>query len=81
MEQLDSALFPIPGLVDYRASFDGILHLDCLCSELDIVQQMRAAIAERYPGLETDITVVPAARSHYPLYLGKRHILLHQNNI
>lgn len=77
METLDSALFSIPGLVDYRASFDGILHLDCLCLDLDIVHQVHAALNRIYPGLKVNVTVASATRSHRPVYLGKRHILLH----
>ena len=74
MEELDSTLFPIPGLVDYRASFDESLHLDCLCLDLEIAQQVRTAAKRKYPGLRVAVTVAAAARSHRPLYLGKRYI-------
>lgn len=74
IEELDSALFAVPGLVDYRACFDGALRLDCLCLGQDIGGQIRNAVKSIHPGLETVISVQPATREHRPLYLGKRYV-------
>ena len=76
IEVLDSALFEIPGLVDYRASFDGILRLDCLCLDNQGADRIRRAAQQKYPRLEVLASVSPTAREHHPLYLGKRHVLL-----
>ena len=73
MEELDSVLFRIPELVDYRAEFDGMLHLHCLCFG-SAADQVPDAVCQLLPMLKTTVTSEPAARSHRPLYLGKRHI-------
>jgi phenylacetate-coenzyme A ligase PaaK-like adenylate-forming protein len=74
METLDSRLFHIPELVDYLASFDGILHLHCLCKHSDVKEQLAAAVKQAYPGLEAEITSNVVLSAHRPLYLGKRYI-------
>ena len=73
MEEMDSTLFAIPGLADYRASFDGKLNLYCLCLDCQAREQIRGAVQRKYPKLEVDVTVAPVTREHRPLYLGKRH--------
>ena len=74
MEELDSLLFPIPGLVDYRACFDGKLNLHCRCLG-QVTDTAAQLLKNAFPDLETVISWEPAAREHRPLYLGKRHIL------
>ena len=74
MEELDSILFKIPGLVDYRAAFDGKLHLDCL-SQCRIDDLILDVLRKNYPHLEVKIASKAAARADRPQYLGKRHIL------
>ena len=74
IEELDSILFPIPGLVDYRAGFDGKLHLQCL-SLTSVADAVSAAVRQKYPGMETEITEETAAGTHRPMYPGKRCVL------
>ena len=74
IEELDSALFRIPELVDYRARFDGKVHLHCLCNGriTDAVSDLLQQTA-LWP--EAEITTESVTHQHRPLYPGKRHIL------
>ena len=74
MEALDSMLFAAPGLVDYRASYDGRLKLHCRCrgqsgEEIDL------ALKRGFPHLEAEVFAEPASRAQRPLYLGKRCVV------
>lgn len=73
MEDLDSALFGIAGLVDYRASFDGKLTIEArtLCEALQ--KQIRDAARKIYPDLQIMVQTSLCRRSDRPMYLGKRH--------
>ena len=73
IEELDSILFGIPGLVDYQAGFDGKLHLDCLGISR-IADSVRSAVGQKYPQLEVTVSGQSIIRDHRPLYLGKRYI-------
>ena len=75
IEELDSALFAVPGLVDYRAGFDGVLNLECLCLDDECADEIRSAARQKYPRLEVAVSATSAVREHRPLYFGKRHIL------
>ena len=75
IEELDSVLFSIPELVDYRVSFQKKLYINCLGSDLDIVDAVRVTIQKIYPGLDVDITVSPSSRACRPMYPGKRCVL------
>ena len=74
IEELDSILFQIPGLVDYRASLDGKFILHCL-SLAPVTGNIFEAVQQKYPGLEAVISEETADRNHHPLYPGKRHII------
>jgi hypothetical protein len=74
MEDMDSALFAIPELVDYRASLDDALRLECLCRDLRIADRIRGVVAARYPGVRVEVSVRAATRDHRPMYLGKRYV-------
>ena len=75
MEALDSALFRIPGLVDYRVSFDGKLMIEArtLCSGLEA--QLCKAAEALYPELRIEVYTSLCQYSDRPMYLGKRHIV------
>lgn len=75
MEELDSLLFPLPGLVDYRAKFDGRLHLEAAVLSADTEKQMDALAHAHYPQMDIVITAKPAEQGDRPLYLGKRHLI------
>ena len=72
--ELDSVLFRIPELVDYRATLGKTLHLDCLCRDTRIADRISRAVKALYPWLEAEVSVKPAAGNHRPLYPGKRHL-------
>ena len=74
IENLDSLLFVIPGLIDYRAAFDGKLYLHCLCLG-SIRETVLDAVQKKYPDLEVSYSAEFATRDHRPLYLGKRYPL------
>ena len=74
MEELDSLLFSVPGLVDYRVSADGGWSLHCLCRE-PVTEAVFGLLRGGYPGLEWKITEQPVTRNHRPMYLGKRYVL------
>ena len=75
IEELDSHLFRIPGLADYRASFDGRLVIEArtLCEDLRI--QIFNVAKVRYPDLQIEVHTSSCLHSDRPMYLGKRHIV------
>ena len=75
MEELDSHLFRLPGLADYRASFDGRLIIEArtLCEDLRI--QIFNVAKVRYPDLQIEVHTSSCLHSDRPMYLGKRHIV------
>lgn len=74
MEALDSALFPLETLIDYRASFDGVLHIDARTVD-GLGADWLARAAERCcPGRKVAVRVSPASPAMGPMYLGKRFV-------
>ena len=73
IEELDSILFQIPGLVDYRASLDEKCILHCLSSE-PVTEKVIEAVQQKYPGRKVVVSEETADRNHRPLYPGKRYI-------
>lgn len=75
IEELDSALFQIPELVDYRASFDGCLAIEartlCEGSQIQIYDEAK----EIYPDLQINVHASLCQLSDHPMHLGKRHIV------
>ena len=74
MEELDSILFRIPGLVDYKAGFDGKLYVDCLCRN-GICEAASDAVHRKYPDMEVIVSEEIVTGKNRPLYLGKRHLI------
>lgn len=74
IEVLDSALFRVPGLVDYRAEYDGNLKLYCR-GQGRISHLVAEAVNRLYPHLETDIYEETADRVQTPMYPGKRSVI------
>ena len=74
IEELDSLLFQIPGLVDYRVYLDDQLRIEAYGS-LASPEPIRAAIATRYPQLKVHISLFPATEDLRPAYLGKRYVI------
>lgn len=75
IEDLDSTLFGLAGLVDYRASFDGKLTIEARTLCVGLEEQLRSAAKERYPDLEVCVYTTLCQPSHRPMYLGKRHVV------
>ena len=74
IEELDSALFRIPELVDYRASWNGKLSIEAYGNLLS-GETIQTAVKELYPRAKVSVCVLPAGKEKRPLYLGKRHII------
>ena len=76
MEILDSALFRISELVDYRVSLDEMLHVEAFCTDSEGVEEkILDAVKKIYPHLEVAVSVECCGLDHRPAYLGKRHII------
>ena len=76
MEALDSVLFSIPELVDYRVSFDGMLSIQAFATRIgDTEDRIRGIVGKAYPHLKAGISVQLSHCDHRPAYLGKRHII------
>ncbi len=75
IEELDSKLFHIPELLDYRASFDGKLTIEArtLCEGMQ--RQIYDGAKEIYPDLQINVQTSLCRQSDRPMYLGKRHIV------
>lgn len=74
IEELDSALFPIPALVDYRASWDGALTIEARVLQPGMDQPIREAVMALYPELEIHVRTTGILPTDRPMYLGKRHV-------
>lgn len=75
MEELDSRLFRIPELVDYRASFDGKLTIEARTLCEGVQRQIYDGAKEIYPELQVNVHTSLCRQSDRPMYLGKRHIV------
>ena len=75
MEKLDDALFSVPWVVDFKASFDGCLNLEisALLKGLDTV--LFHCIKALYPDIPLNIHTRLARKTDLPAYAGKRQIL------
>lgn len=74
MEDLDSILFRIPDLVDYRASYRNKFYFHCLFRN-QITDTVLDTVEKKLPGLEAEISAESVAWEHGPLYPGKRYLL------
>lgn len=74
MEALDSVLFPLETLIDYRASFDGVLHLEARTRDGGGEAWLEETAREACPGRAVTVQVSPACPEDVPMYMGKRHI-------
>ena len=74
MERLDSALFSLETLVDYRAAFDGTLHIDARTVDGQGRERLTQAANDCCPGRTVMVRVSSAEPDDRPMYLGKRYI-------
>ena len=76
MEALDSALFRIPELVDYRASMEAKLHIEAFCTDSEGVEEkILDTLKKIYPHLDAAVSAELCTPDHRPAYLGKRHVI------
>ena len=75
IEELDSKLFHIPELVDYRTSFDGKLTIEARTHCEGVQRQIYDGAKEIYPDLQINVQTSLCRQSDRPMYLGKRHIV------
>lgn len=75
IEELDSKLFRIPELVDYRASFDRCLTIEARALDLSVETQIYSAAKTLYPALQIEVHTSSCRQPDRPMYLGKRHIV------
>ena len=75
IEELDSKLFHIPELVDYRTSFDGKLTIEARTLCEGVQRQIYDGAKEIYPELQINVQTSLCRQSDRPMYLGKRHIV------
>ena len=74
MEDLDSALFPLETLIDYRASFDGVLRIDARTVDGLGADWLARAAEKCCPGRRVAVRVSPAFPAMGPMYMGKRFV-------
>lgn len=75
MEALDSALFALEDLVDYRATLNGGLLLDARTRKPGLEAQIKALAESCCPGISAEVKTESCSLSHRPMYLGKRHVI------
>lgn len=75
IEELDSHLFRIPGLADYRASFEGGLIIEARTLSEGLQMQILGAAKALYPDWQMEVHTSSCLHSDRPMYLGKRHIV------
>lgn len=75
MEALDSALFSLPGVIDYRARLDNRSLLDVRVSESGLEEIIRTKAAACCPGFSIRVQTTLFSYGDTPLYPGKRRIL------
>lgn len=75
IEDIDSSLFQIHGLVDHRASWDGKLTIEARTIGTDQEAQILGAMGSLYPDLEILVRTSACQLSDRPMYFGKRHIV------
>ena len=74
IEELDSTLFHIPELVDYRAALNEKLRIEAYGNTLS-EEPILMAMQLLYPQLKVSVCLQNADVEHRPAYLGKRHII------
>ena len=74
IEALDSGLFRIPELVDYRACFDGSLKIEAKMTKSGMEYEIAEAVGHCYPGADVSVRTELCALTDRPMYLGKRFV-------
>ena len=75
MEKLDEALFRIPGLVDCRAEFDGVLRIGARVLEPGLEVEIERAASACFPTLPVHVSCAICSMKDGPMYPGKRYVI------
>ena len=75
MEKLDEALFRIPGLVDCRAEFDGVLNISARVLEPGLEVEIERAASACFPTLPVHVSCAICSMKDGPMYPGKRYVI------
>jgi phenylacetate-coenzyme A ligase PaaK-like adenylate-forming protein len=75
IEELDSHLFRIPSLADYRVSFNERLIIEARTLCVDLQMQIFDVAKALYTDFQIEVYTSSCQRSDRPMYLGKRHIV------
>lgn len=76
MEALDSVLFRLPGLVDHRARFDGVLRIEARTQIPGMEEWIRRTAGDCFPQTPVTVEAALCRPEDRPMYLGKRHICM-----
>lgn len=74
MEALDSVLFRLPGLVDYRASFDGQLTIEARTRCFGLEKEIYSTAKAQCPDMQISVRSPLCQHSDRPMYPGKRYL-------
>jgi len=75
IEALDSQLFRIPELIDYRVTYSDSLRIEARVSYLSAMPAILKAAQALYTDSSVQVCAESAQPAHRPMYLGKRYIL------
>ena len=74
IEELDSALFRIPELVDYRVSFIGVLTIEAKMRSTGMEQEIYSAVQSLYSDMQISVCTSLCQCSDRSMYPGKRYL-------
>ena len=75
MEALDSVLFTLPELVDYRAEYLGGLKLTLRAFRSDLEKEITEKVRSIYPDAALSLNICPPNWEDGPMYPGKRYVM------
>ena len=75
MKVLDSALFQLPELVDYRVTYGDMLSLDIYGKKGIDQDRIHGMVKKLYPKINVMLSLMSADRKQTPLYPGKRYVI------
>ena len=75
IEKLDSAIFPVDGIVDYQVAYDRELRLELSCLAQPDRKALETIIKELYPQTKIQLSLRAFDYADKPMYPGKRCIL------
>jgi len=75
IERLDSVLFGIEELVDYKAAYDGTLNIRLSVNGSTDLSKPEALVHRLYPELKTEFQLKTFSLDDRPMYPGKRYII------